>query len=83
MTQLASSSGCPETSEPLAKLTVRVGCHLVYETLVDTPMLLDVQPHLGAKQVLRGEKLEIGNGLMAEPIKNSHDNRLVRLILPP
>jgi transglutaminase-like putative cysteine protease len=74
-------------SEPKSKshpkLTVRVGCKLIYETYADTPMLLDVQPHSGTGQVLQGEQLILGNGLEAEPIKNSHGNRLVRLVLPP
>ncbi len=65
------------------KLTVRVGCKLVYETQADTPMLLDVQPHLGPGQILKGEQLLLGAGLVAEPLNNSHGNRLVRLILPP
>jgi transglutaminase-like putative cysteine protease len=83
MTTLASSTTHHGKTRSTAKLTVRVGCHLIYETQADIPMLLDVQPHLGAKQVLLGEQLTIGNGLLAEPIENSHGNRLVRLILPP
>jgi transglutaminase-like putative cysteine protease len=65
------------------KLTVRVGCKLIYETQAETPMLLDVQPHLGPGQILKGEQLLLGHGLTAEAINNSHGNRLVRLILPP
>lgn len=66
-----------------ARLTVRVGCKLVYETNAETPILLDVQPNPVAGQALKGEQLLLGEGLPAEPIKNAHGNRLVRSVLPP
>lgn len=82
MTTLGSTISAGAKVNTTDRLTVRVGCHLVYETEANTPMLLDVQPHLGAGQSLTAEQLVIGNNLAAEPIKNSHGNRLVRLILP-
>ena len=82
MTTLASAVIDDRKISASDKLTVRVGCHFVYETEANIPMLLDVQPHLGAGQSLKAEQLVIGNGLVAEPIKNSHGNRLVRLVLP-
>jgi len=82
MSTLASAVAASGKVNASDRLTVRVGCHLIYETEANIPMLLDVQPHLGAGQTLKAEQLAIGNGLVAEPIKNSHGNRLVRLILP-
>ncbi len=73
--------GGPESNDPL--LTVRVGCKLVYETSATTPMLLDVQPHIDPGQIMQAEGLWLGDGLLAESIKNSHGIRLLRLMLPP
>lgn len=73
----------PDTPSQDDLLTVRVGCHLIYETCAETPLLLDVQPQLLPPQVLQAERLWLGSGLPFTPIVNSHGNRLVRLVLPP
>lgn len=83
MTKHTATMGHGPKIQTHSKLIVRVGCKLTYEVNAPTPMLLDVQPHLGTGQVLQEEQLILGDGLTAEPIKNSHGNRLVRLILPP
>ena len=68
---------------PKESFTVRVGCKLVYETTGETPMLLDVQPHLEGGQTLVAESLVVGQGLPAEAILNQHGVRVLRLKLPP
>jgi hypothetical protein len=64
-------------------LGLRVGCDLVYETLAETSFLLDVLPQPEGAQVLLEERLTLGPGMSAEPIHNSHGNRLLRVLLPP
>ena len=68
---------------PNEQLTVRVGCRLAYETTAQTPMLLDVQPHIDLGQTMLAERLQLGAGLLAEPMLNQHGVRMLRLKLPP
>ena len=68
---------------PNEQLTVRVGCKLVYEVAAETPLLLDVQPHIEPGQTLLAEQLHLGAGLAAEPMLNHHGVSLIRLKLPP
>lgn len=86
---LGSSASAPgsvspaELSAAKSRLTVRIGCKFIYEVSGPTSALLDVEPHLEGPQRLVAEKLILGDGLPAESIKNSHDNRILRLTLPP
>jgi len=44
-------------------LTVRVGCHLTYETTVQTPVLFVLKPRLEGRVLVMQEKLSFGIGL--------------------
>ncbi len=68
---------------PNDQLTVRVGCKLTYEAARETTLLLAVQPHIDLGQTLLAESLLLGAGLAAEPLRNQHGVRVLRLKLPP
>ena len=72
----------PATEQIRSMLQVRVGCDLVYETCAETSFLLDVLPQLEGGQIMVGEQLTLGDGMTAEAIENSHENRLLRVLLP-
>jgi len=44
-------------------LTVRVGCNLVYETSVQTPVLFVLKPPLEGRVLVMQEQLSFGIGL--------------------
>jgi transglutaminase-like putative cysteine protease len=66
----------------LELLTVRIGCRFIYEAAVPTSTLLDIEPMLEGPQRLVAERLTLGHGLVAEPISNNHDKRVLRFMLP-
>ena len=43
-------------------LTVRVGCHLTYQTTVQTPVLFVLRPRLEGRVLVMQEKLSFGIG---------------------
>ncbi|HEY5234159.1 MAG TPA: hypothetical protein VIK35_11555 [Verrucomicrobiae bacterium] len=43
-------------------LTVRVGCHLTYQTTVQTPVLFVFRPRLEGRVLVMQEKLSFGIG---------------------
>lgn len=43
-------------------LTVRVGCHLTYETTVQTSVLFVLKPRLEGRVLVMQEKLPFGSG---------------------
>jgi transglutaminase-like putative cysteine protease len=66
-----------------ASLTVRVGCDLVYETSVRTPVLLVLKPrHESGIRVLQ-EKFSFGVGQPAHEFPDSHGNLLYRSVFLP
>ena len=83
VTQFTANPDGESDHAPEMMLAVRVGCDLVYETIAQTSFLLDVLPQLEGGQVMVGERLTLGEGMTAEPIHNSHGNRMLRVLLPP
>jgi transglutaminase-like putative cysteine protease len=64
-------------------LTVRIGCRIVYETTVATPILFVLRPRFDQRQVVRSEKLTFGFGLPAYEFQDSHGNLAHRAMLLP
>jgi transglutaminase-like putative cysteine protease len=55
-------------------LTVRVGCHLTYQTSVQTPVLFVLKPRLDSKVVVTQEKISFGIGQPSYEFQDSHGN---------
>ena len=55
-------------------LTVRVGCHLTYQTTVQTPVLFVLKPRLEGRVLVMQEKLSFGIGLPSYEFQDSHGN---------
>ena len=64
-------------------LTVRVGCHLVYETTVPTAVLFVLKPRLEGNVLVMQEKLSFGIGLPAYEFQDSHGNITYRSMFMP
>jgi len=64
-------------------LTVRVGCNVVYETTVPTPVLFVLRPRLEGKVLVMQEKLSFGIGLPSSEFQDSHGNSTYRSMLMP
>jgi len=72
----------PATHAPL-DITVRIGCHIVYETAAPTPVLLILKPRIDIGQVIREERLTFGPGLSPEEFEDVHGNIVHRTTLRP
>jgi len=55
-------------------LTVRVGCNLVYETIVQTPVLFVLRPRLEVRVLVMQERLSSGIGLPSYEFQGAHGN---------
>jgi transglutaminase-like putative cysteine protease len=64
-------------------ISVRVGCHLTYDTTVPTPVLFVLRPRLDGRVLVRQEKLSFGIGLPAYEFQDSHGNITYRSTLMP
>ncbi|HXI84528.1 MAG TPA: transglutaminase family protein [Verrucomicrobiae bacterium] len=64
-------------------LTVRVGCHLAYETSAPTPAFFVLKPRLEGKVLVYQEKLSFGIGLPSYEFQDSHGNIIYRSMLMP
>jgi transglutaminase-like putative cysteine protease len=64
-------------------LTVRVGCSLVYETALPTPVLFVLRPRLEGRVLVLQEKLSFGIGQPAYEFQDSHNNIVYRSMLMP
>jgi transglutaminase-like putative cysteine protease len=64
-------------------LTVRIGCHLVYEAEVPTPILLVVRPRTDEKEKVQEERLTITPSLEVEEFIDGNGNFCQRFLLPP
>jgi transglutaminase-like putative cysteine protease len=64
-------------------LTVRVGCNIVYQTTVPTPVLLVLKPRLERKVLVMHEKLTFGISRPAYEFQDSHGNLTYRATLMP
>src|SRR5271170_2608657 len=64
-------------------ITVRVGCNLVYETTVQTPVLFVLKPRLEGRVLVIQEKLSFGIGLPSYEFQDSHGNITYRSTFMP
>jgi transglutaminase-like putative cysteine protease len=64
-------------------LTVRVGCHIVYETAVPTAMLLVVKPHHDGNQFVLQQQMTFTPHLASYYFQDSHGNFTDRAVLQP
>src|SRR5271154_4495115 len=64
-------------------IAVRVGCHLTYQTTVQTPVLFVLKPRLEGKVLVMQEKLSFGIGLPSYEFQDSHGNIPYRLTFMP
>ena len=62
-------------------ITVRIGCHIVYEAITPTPVLLILKPRISTGQVICEEKLTFGPGLSPEEFEDVHGNIVHRATL--
>jgi transglutaminase-like putative cysteine protease len=64
-------------------ITVRVGCHLAYQTTVPTPVLFVLRPRLEGRVLVMQEKLSFGIGQPSYEFQDSHGNIAYRSMLMP
>lgn len=64
-------------------ITVRVGCHIVYDTTVPTPVLIVVKPRLDGSLLVVQEKLSFGIGQPSYEFQDPHGNITYRATLMP
>ncbi len=64
-------------------IVVRVGCHLTYETTVQTPVLFVLKPRLEGRVLVMQERLSFGIGLPSYEFQDSHGNITYRSIFMP
>jgi transglutaminase-like putative cysteine protease len=64
-------------------ITVRVGCHLAYDTTVPTPVLFVLKPRLEGRVLVMQEKLSFGIGQPSYEFQDSHGNITYRSTLMP
>ncbi|MBX3733251.1 MAG: transglutaminase family protein [Verrucomicrobiae bacterium] len=64
-------------------LTVRIGCRIVYETTVPTPILFVLRPRFDERQMVCSEKLSFGYGLPAYEFQDALGNLIHRAMLVP
>jgi transglutaminase-like putative cysteine protease len=64
-------------------LTVRIGCHIVYETSSPTAILLILNPSPDGKQKVRQEKLSFTPHVASEQFTDAHGNITHRTELQP
>jgi transglutaminase-like putative cysteine protease len=66
---------------PAFDITLRVGCHLVYEATGTASLLLNVQPLRDRQHLVIAESLSMGPDLPVEEYVDSHGNHVYRLML--
>ena len=64
-------------------IVVRVGCHLAYDTTVQTPVLLVVKPRLEGRVLVLQERLSFGIGVPSYEFQDSHGNITYRSVFMP
>jgi len=70
--------------KPIAStLTVRVGCHIVYETSAPTAILIMLKPHPEGIQRVRQETLTFSPHLASDTFEDAHGNLTHRAELQP
>jgi transglutaminase-like putative cysteine protease len=68
---------------PSLNLTVRVGCHVVYETSVPTAILLVLRPRDDGNQRVRQQQLTFNPHLPSSQFEDAHGNLTDRAVLQP
>ena len=66
---------------PPLNVTLRLGCHLVYEVTGTASLLLNVQPLRDRQHMIIAESLSLGVDLPVEEYVDSHGNHVYRLVL--
>ena len=69
--------------KPPLDLVVRVGCRLQYQAAGEVTALMNLKPRMDPGQVVREEKLTLGERLPCEEFEDSHGNIVYRLQLQP
>ena len=64
-------------------LTVRVGCHLEYETSMPTPALFMLRPRVDDNHLVTVEQFTVSPGLVRQEFQDMHGNTTRRAILQP
>jgi len=65
------------------KMTIRVGCRLVYQTIQPAPILLLVRPMFESQQIILQESLSFPAENGAEEFQDTHGNMAYRWVLYP
>lgn len=73
----------PPVSAPRLDLVIRVGCRLVYETVVPASLLLNLRPRSDPRQTLQQELISFGAELPSEQFADANGNLVHRVALPP
>jgi transglutaminase-like putative cysteine protease len=73
----------PPLPIPKLDLAVRVGCEVIYETTVPTPILMAFKPKQDAFQSIREERINFEPNLPATQFEDDHENTVYRLLLMP
>jgi len=71
------------TDTPISDLTVRVGCHLVYEATGPASLVLNLKLQPAPGRSVLSEALTLGTHLSAEEFSDSHGNSVCRVNLGP
>lgn len=71
----------PEKNPNTFDITLRVGCHLVYEATGPSTLLLNIQPLRDRQHLIIAESLSMGSDQPIEEYVDSHSNRVYRLML--
>jgi transglutaminase-like putative cysteine protease len=66
---------------PEFDITLRVGCHLVYEVTGTATLLLNVRPLRDRRHRVMSESLALGNNLPVEEFVDQHGNHVQRVLL--
>src|SRR5437870_899690 len=72
-----------KSSAVLPNLTVRVGCHVAYETSAPTPVLFVLKPRREGNNLVCEEKLSFGIGLPSYEFEDFQGNITCRAMLMP
>jgi transglutaminase-like putative cysteine protease len=64
-------------------LAVRIGCKLQYETMFETPMLLNVKPRHDTHQFIAQEHFDIAPFASTTEFEDDHGNSVLRLSMQP
>ena len=82
MTSQVETKKTPCSDAP-PKMTVRVGCRLVFQTIKPAPILLLVRPMLESQQIIIQERLSFPAEQGAEEFEDTHGNLTYRWVLQP